>query len=117
MLIDEAAVVGDAMYKALRPMLAVGQGDLWLMSTPFGRRGLFWEAWAQGGRRWERISVPATECPRIPRDFLEEERATMGDRWYRQEYLCEFEETMSGVFARELVERAITDDVKPLIIR
>ena len=42
LLIDEAARVPDAMYKALRPMLAVGDGDLWLMSTPYGKRGFFY---------------------------------------------------------------------------
>ncbi len=36
LLIDEAARVADAMYKALRPMLAVADGDLWMMSTPWG---------------------------------------------------------------------------------
>ncbi len=50
LLIDEAARVEDAMYKALRPMLAVGDGDLWLMSTPCGKRGFFYEAWEHGGR-------------------------------------------------------------------
>src|SRR5579864_7734452 len=34
MLIDEAARVKDEFYRAVRPMLAVGDGDLWLMSTP-----------------------------------------------------------------------------------
>jgi hypothetical protein len=34
LVIDEAARVMDAMYKGLRPMLAVGEGDLWMMSTP-----------------------------------------------------------------------------------
>ena len=43
MLIDEASRVDDAMYKALRPMLAVGGGDLWLMSTPCGKRGFFYD--------------------------------------------------------------------------
>jgi hypothetical protein len=38
-----------------------GRRDLWLMSTPCGKRG-FWEEWAHGGNAWERISVPATEC-------------------------------------------------------
>jgi Terminase-like family. len=41
LLIDEAARVPDEMYKAVRPMLAVSNGDLWLMSTPAGRRGFF----------------------------------------------------------------------------
>ncbi|HXN46998.1 MAG TPA: terminase family protein, partial [Bryobacteraceae bacterium] len=90
MLIDEAARVSDEMYKSVRPMLAVGDGDLWLMSTPFGKRGFFWEEWEHGGAQWERVAVPATECPRIMPSFLKEERASLGDRWYRQEYLCEF---------------------------
>jgi len=41
LIIDEASRVDDDVYKALRPMLAVGKGDLWLLSTPFGKRGFF----------------------------------------------------------------------------
>jgi hypothetical protein len=41
--------VDDAIYKALRPSLAVGGGDLWLMSTPRGKQGFFWENWEFGG--------------------------------------------------------------------
>jgi len=41
----------------------------------------------------------------------------MGDRWFRQEYLCEFVEPESCVFERELIERAITDEVEPLVLR
>lgn len=114
LLIDEAARVEDAMYRALRPMLAVGQGDLWLMSTPWGKRGFFYENWEHGGTGWLRVSVPATKCPRIPREFLEEERTQIGDLWFRQEYLCEFVDGGSGVFGRELVESALDDQVTPL---
>ena len=53
LLIDEAARVEDVMYKSLRPMLAVGDGDLWLMSTPYGKRGFFYDAWQHGGRTLE----------------------------------------------------------------
>ncbi len=41
LLIDEASRVDEAMYQALRPMLAVGDGDLWLMSTPNGQAADF----------------------------------------------------------------------------
>ncbi len=89
LLIDEASRVEDAMYKALRPMLAVGDGDLWLMSTPFRKRGFFYSAWEHGGEKWHRIKVTALECPRIGREFLEEERrAQKGD--FPMEYMCEF---------------------------
>src|ERR1039458_5399126 len=39
LLVDEAARVADELYMAIRPMLAVSRGTLWLMSTPFGKRG------------------------------------------------------------------------------
>ena len=114
LLVDEAARVDDEMYLAVRPMLAVSNGALWLMSTPFGKRGFFYETWAAGGPEWERVRVAAEDCPRIGQAFLEEERRTMGERWYRQEYQCEFVDSVSGVFDRDLVERAITREVKPL---
>jgi hypothetical protein len=114
LLIDEAARVEDAMYKALRPMLAVGGGDLWLMSTPRGKRGFFYENWEHGGPGWLRVQVPATECPRIPREFLEEERSQMGGLWFRQEYLCEFVDSGAGIFQRDMVENALDDSVTPL---
>ncbi len=116
LLIDEAARVEDAMYKALRPMLAVGGGDLWLMSTPYGRQGFFYETWEHGGAEWKKVSVPATECARIPAAFLEEERGVLGPLWFRQEYLCEFVDSGSAVFDRELVEGALDDRVEGLEI-
>jgi hypothetical protein len=114
LLVDEAARVSDELYRAIRPMLAVSEGTLWLMSTPFGKRGFFHKAWVEGRDDWERYRVPATECPRIRREFLEEERAAMGERWFRQEYLCEFEDSVSTVFDTDLVRQAITDEVEPL---
>jgi hypothetical protein len=117
MVIDEGARVPEELYNSVTPMLAIGNGDLWLMSTPYGRRGFFWEAWAHGGTQWDRFSVPATECPRISREFLEGERASMGERWFGQEYLCEFVDVNDGVFDRELIEAALSKDLKPLVIR
>jgi hypothetical protein len=111
MLIDEAARVDDSMYKALRPMLAVEGGDLWLMSTPWGKRGFFYENWAHGGESWLRVSVPATECPRIPARFLEEERGQMGALWFQQEYMCEFVDSGAGIFDRDLLDGAVDDGV------
>lgn len=105
---DEASRVDDALYFSIRPMLAVRQGRLVLMSTPFGRRGHFWEEWS-GGSSWNRVRVPASEVPRISKDFLEEERRSMGEWWYRQEYLCEFSETIDSVFSHDSIQAALID--------
>ena len=116
-LIDEAARVSDDLYKAVRPMLAVGGGDLWLMSTPCGQRGFFYEEWTNGGEKWERVAVTGAECSRIDGDFLEEERVKQGDRWFRQEYCCEFVDSDESLFDSDLIRAAITDDVLPLDLR
>src|SRR5262245_49085027 len=73
---DEASRVPDALYFAIRPMLAVSGGRIVLLSTPFGRRGFYFEVWENGGAAWERVEITAEQCPRIGRDWLEQERAT-----------------------------------------
>jgi hypothetical protein len=114
LLIDEAARVADAMYKALRPMLAVADGDLWMMSTPCGKQGFFYETWQNGGPDWHRVSVPATECPRISKAFLDEELKATGSTSFRQEYLCEFADNGRQMFNRELIHAMLRDDIEPL---
>jgi hypothetical protein len=52
--------------------------------------------------------------PRIPPDWLEAERAAIGDWWYRQEYGCAFVDTLDQVFGYDEVTRAVSDEVAPL---
>jgi len=111
---DEASRVSDELYFAIRPMLATSGGKLILMSTPFGKRGHFYEAWENGGNLWERITIPASVCPRISKEFLTEEKASLGDWWFSQEYGCQFVQTTDQIFDYEVVMRALSSEVKPL---
>jgi len=89
LVIDEAAYTPDALYHAFRPMLATQpNAAVWLLSTPNGRRGFFHESFTSD--RWTAFSVPATECPRISQDFLDEERRLPGPAVFNREYLCDF---------------------------
>jgi hypothetical protein len=113
LVIDEAARVPDDFQRAVRPMLAVSRGRLICMSTPFGKRGFFYEEWLSS-RPWERVRITAHDCLRIDKAFLEEERAAIGERWFRQEYLCSFEDMMGAVFREEDIAAAFENDLKPL---
>ncbi|HYK61582.1 MAG TPA: terminase family protein [Bryobacteraceae bacterium] len=108
-VIDEAARAPDSLHKAPRPMLAVSGGELWLLSTPRGKTGFFYDVWAHGGDEWERVMVRATDCARIASEFLEEERRELGEAWFLQEYMCEFVDSGVHMFDAELVERAMGD--------
>jgi hypothetical protein len=113
LIVDEAARVADELYFAVRPMLAVSGGRLLMLSTPFGKRGVFHHEWTEG-QGWERYTVTAEECPRIPAAFLTEEREALGEWWYAQEYECRFMEAVDSVFTSELIQAALSDEVEPL---
>lgn len=113
LVVDEAARVPDALYFSVRPMLGVSKGRMIALSTPFARRGWFFEEFT-GRRRWERIRITADRCPRLSPGFLAEERQAMGERWYRQEYECSFEDVVDAVFAAEDIEAAMRGDILPL---
>jgi hypothetical protein len=115
LILDEASRVADELYFAVRPMLAVSGGALMMLTTPYGKRGIFFEEWTGGSSAgWERYEVPAEECPRISEAFLAEERAVLPSWVYRQEYECSFEETEDQVFTTDMIDRAVTSEVKPL---
>jgi hypothetical protein len=114
LIVDEASRVPDELYQAVRPMLAVSGGDILLLSTPFGKRGFFHHEWTEGGSDWHRTKVTAEDCPRISDVWLEQERRSIGDWWYRQEYMCEFVETADSVFNYDDIQRALDSTVKPL---
>jgi hypothetical protein len=113
LVVDEAARITDALYKAVRPMLAVSGGRLFLLSTPWGKRGVFHHEWTEGAG-WERYEVPATDCPRISPTFLEEERRALGNWWFQQEYCCTFSETTDQIFSHEVLAASLSSEVKPL---
>jgi hypothetical protein len=111
LLVDEAARVGNDLYASIRPMLAVSGGKLLAMSSPFGTRGWFYDAWISA-EPWERYEVPATEVPRISPEFLAEERRTLGEWWFEQEYMCCFLDAETQAFRREDIDRAFEEEVQ-----
>lgn len=113
-IIDEASVVSDALYAALRPMLAVSGGSLIALSTPRGKRGWWWDAWENGGSVWKRVKVTADHCPRIPEEFLAEELRIHGERMYLQEYFGEFVETTGQAFGEDAINAAFVRNLEPL---
>lgn len=111
---DEASRVPDSLYQAVRPMLAVSGGRIVLLSTPFGKRGHFYQTWTGDDPDWQRVKITADDVPRIPADWLAQERTRIGDWWYRQEYGCEFVDLDDQVFSTDLIERALSDET-PLL--
>ena len=112
-IVDEAAFIDDALMTAISPMLAVSGGRLVLLSTPFGKRGFFYREWTEGDDAWQRFTVRAEQCPRIPAAFLAEERRKLGP-FFAQEHECQFLDTTNALFRGDDIDAMLADDVAPL---
>lgn len=113
-VLDEAARTEDSLIAALRPMMATSAGSLIALSTPAGKRGWFFEAWTGQGN-WHRVKVPASECPRISQEFLDEELAELGPQVFRQEYdPLDFVDDNEAVFPTGIITNAFSGEVRPL---
>jgi hypothetical protein len=104
-LIDEAARAEDALMAALEPMTAISGGRIILMSTPWGKRGFFWEATSDS--RWRTVTIRADECPRWSAEDLEGFRNSHGEWLYRQEILGEFVDASGQMFRTDDIDIAI----------
>ena len=80
----------NEVLDALTPMLATSDGTLIVLSTPAGKRGIFYTLWTEGGPEWQRLTVRADDCPRHGEAFLASERRRMGDRIFSEEYGAAF---------------------------
>jgi phage FluMu gp28-like protein len=112
LLEDEAARVSDELHSSIRPMLAVSNGRHILMSTPFGKDNHFCKIWNEQRDIWQWFEIPAEQCPRITKEFLEEEKRT--NMWFEQEYHCVFLESEGSVFSSDLFKSLADPEIKSL---
>lgn len=106
LIVDEASRVADETFHAVTPMLGVSHGAIIALSTPFGNRGWWYEAW-RGHELWQRYAVDATQCPRLTPEFLAHERRTMPGWFYDQEYGVQFKDAASQVIPTDQIEAAV----------
>jgi hypothetical protein len=114
LVIDEAARVPDPTYHALRPMLVQSAGALWLLSTPLGKRGFFYESWKAHNPGWTRIHAPVTSNPRIPPDRVDDERRNLPASRFNQDYMCEFLQSDDAIFREDDIQAIFRSDIEAM---
>ncbi len=114
-ILDECSRVSDSLVTAVRPMLATNKrGQVVYLSTPAGKRGIFFETWTSNDPEWHRIRVDLGSCSRITPEFLARERKNLGETRFREEYLCEFIDPDTAAFDSTLVNLMFDPEVRPL---
>jgi hypothetical protein len=115
-IVDEAAYVRDSVInEVIAPMLADKNGELVLISTPFGRNH-FYRSFVRGENggdgRCISMSFPSVSNPHISSEYIESQREYITDRQYAVEYEARFIEDANAVFPIIDIQRAM-GQVKP----
>lgn len=117
--LDEAAhfLNDEPVMRAIKPMLSATQGHFTVISTPFGKRGLFWDQYKMAVDRQAHDSNvkayefhPSTISPLITPTYLKEERQNLTDLEYKQEFEAVFIEEADVYLTMELVQRCVSND-------
>ena len=105
---DEAHYIPDAVFVAIRPMLATTGGTLDLLSTPKGNEGFFYDCF-QSDDFWKK-HVSWEDCTRYAEGFIEQERKRMTKLSFAQEYGAEFIDAFMQFFPRDLIVSCFSEE-------
>ena len=108
LILDEAAFIPDLVFEAIEPSLAHTGGKLWMISTPFGKKGFFYEAF--GKEQFSDYHIPASKYPDCyAKGWLEDKHKELNQVAYDQEYEAEFVSDADNFFPLELIKECAKD--------
>jgi len=119
LIIDEASRMPELAFTAAKPTLLTTAGQIWMCSTPFGKKGYFYESFLNKDNRFKSwhissekviqdrpITIGWTEDKREKAiQFLASEKRDMSELQYGQEYLGLFLEELRQYFPDELLHK------------
>lgn len=110
LIVDEAAFVPEPVWRAITPMISIarkqGMGWIYLLSTPFGKGGFFYESFSDDD--FTTFHISAEDCKRHDKAYLRKEKKRMTKIEYAQEYLAEFVDDWRQFFSTKLIKECMT---------
>lgn len=112
--LDEAAhfnIIDDSrVYDALAPNLDNTDGDFIIVSTPNGKRGMFYDLWTDKENRFYKLPLPYTVSLGLLLDekiIKQKKRDRTID--FEQEYMCQFTSPKGAFITEDLIEQVEED--------
>ncbi len=110
-IVDEASQIADDVIGAASPTLGRTNGKLWLLSTPNGQTGLFFNVWHnQQLTDWFKMKATIEDAPYASPAFIEEQKRLFPYK-FRQEFYCEFTPAKGRLLNHERVNQMIDPSI------
>lgn len=105
-IVDEAALVDDAVFAYVSRTLARTNGAMWLLSTPRGQTGLFYTIWHEEETSYQKIKATLTDAAYLNPAFVQEQKRLFPST-FRQDFLCEFQQPAGRLLSRERIAKNV----------
>jgi hypothetical protein len=119
LVIDEASRMSELIFEASKPTLLTTGGQIWMCSTPFGKRGYFYECWLNKYNRFKVFHISSEEViknrpvragwteetKKLALLHLEAEKRDMSELQYGQEYLGLFLDDLRRFYEDVWIEK------------
>ena len=108
---DEAAMIPDDVIGAASPTLGRTSGKLWLLSTPHGESGLFYNVWHDSSLSdWFKVKATIEDSPYASPAFIAEQKRLFPFN-FRQDFYCEFLPAKGALLSRDRVDKLIDPSI------
>lgn len=123
LIIDEASRMNEMIFEAAEPTLASTGGQIWMCSTPFGKKGYFYNCYLNEDKSFKVIHVESTEEIYKTRPLsdawsemrrekalerLNRAKNRMSSMAYAQEHLAQFVDDLQQFFPDAIIQRCMT---------
>ena len=102
LIADEAAFIPEEVWLSVIPALAITRGEIWLLSTPFVKKGYYYECFSNP--TFTSFHMSSEDCPRKDQQFLDHKKQTLTKAQYAQMYLGEFRDELRQFFSDKLIQ-------------
>ena len=111
LIADEAAFIPEEVWLSIIPALAVSRGNIWLLSTPFIKKGYYYDCFSDPS--FTAFHTSSEDCPRKDQGFLDHKKKTLTEAQYAQMYKGEFRDELRKFLPVDLIAQVCT--LKPEI--
>ena len=110
LIIDECAWLNEEVFNSIVPALAVTNGTMWLLSTPWLSEGFYFDCFDDPN--FTSFHQSSEDCPRITKEFLERQKKRFTKSKYNQMYLGEFVDDAHRIFGDKWINKVCTLEIK-----
>ncbi len=102
LIADEAAFIPEEVWNSIIPALAITRGNIWLLSTPFIKKGYYYDCFSDPS--FTAFHTSSEDCPRRDDVFLERQKEKLTTAQYAQMYLGNFVDEIRQFFPETLIK-------------